>query len=370
MQIGFLIKKIKITFQKQGVWGVLNKSALRMNSFRQRLFLNNSRNKNHWRKLHNKYKGQRVFLIGNGPSLNKTPLYLLKDEYTMCFNRFSLFFERLNWKPTFFTTTDNLVLNDLVTELGSIIPNTVCSFFPDIHFRGDKFIDKITYNEKILWLHQLFGNGFSTKLPKIYPRDTVIYEGFQILNYLGFKDIIVLGVDMNYQLHKTAKYMNSKNMDIVSSNDDDPNHFDPRYFGKNRKYHQPEYSVVQNTIDTLDYLGQNMSNFGLRIVNAGFDSSISSFPKVDFESLFSFTNNQKENIFSNLLLKGTRFNTIDQFEKEAEFLVIKDESTYTKEYFYSNTDLGLELIKKAIFTHIPLGPYQNKYYFKKRENIK
>ena len=30
-----------------------------------------------------KYKGKRIFILGNGPSLNKMPLYLLKNEYTM-----------------------------------------------------------------------------------------------------------------------------------------------------------------------------------------------------------------------------------------------------------------------------------------------
>ena len=366
MQIGFLIEKLYTTYKRQGIPGIFTKSIRRLNSAHQRFFINKRSNKKKWKQLQNKYLGQRVFLIGNGPSLNKTPLYLLRDEYTMCFNRFSLLVERINWSPTFFTTTDNLVLNDLVTELESIIPTTTYSFFPDIHFRGDRFIDKIAYNEKVLWLHQLFGKGFSTKLPKIFPGGSVIYEGFQILNYLGFKEIIVLGVDMNFQLHKTAKYLDSKSVDIVSEENDDPNHFDPRYFGKNRKYHQPEDFVVQSIIDNLDYLGQHMENFGLRIVNAGFDSKITSFPKGGFDSLFSFNDDEKEKLFSVLLLKDTGFNTIDQFEKEAEFFDVRNVSDYPKGNFYTATEQGLGLIKKAIFTHIPLGPYQNKYYFKKR----
>ena len=54
-----------------------------------------------WSHLKNKYKNKRVFLIGNGPSLKKTPLHFLKNEYTIVFNRFNLFFERINWIPTF-----------------------------------------------------------------------------------------------------------------------------------------------------------------------------------------------------------------------------------------------------------------------------
>ena len=121
MQIGFLIKKIKMTFHRQGVLGVFTKSVRRLNSAWQRLFINNSSNKNQWKQLQNKFKGQRVFLIGNGPSLNKTSLYLLKDEYTICFNHFYLFEERLIWSPTFYCITDNLVLKDLLGQLASLI---------------------------------------------------------------------------------------------------------------------------------------------------------------------------------------------------------------------------------------------------------
>ena len=124
MQIGFLIEKLYTTYKRQGIPGIFTKSIRRLNSAHQRFFINKRSNKKKWKQLQNKYLGQRVFLIGNGPSLNKTPLYLLRDEYTMCFNRFSLLVERINWSPTFFTTTDNLVLNDLVTELESIIPTT------------------------------------------------------------------------------------------------------------------------------------------------------------------------------------------------------------------------------------------------------
>ena len=67
--------------------------------------------------LKGKYQGKRIFIIGNGPSLNEMPLYLLKDEYKMCFNRFALMEERVNWFPDFYAVTDDLVLKDQAKEL-------------------------------------------------------------------------------------------------------------------------------------------------------------------------------------------------------------------------------------------------------------
>ena len=60
--------------------------------------------------LKGKYSGKRIFILGNGPSINKQPLYLLKNEYKMCFNRFHLLAERVGWYPELFAITDDLGL--------------------------------------------------------------------------------------------------------------------------------------------------------------------------------------------------------------------------------------------------------------------
>lgn len=369
MLVKFLSNKLINTFQREGIKGIYIKSRRRIKSSFLRLTINNKDNKQSWKGLKNRYSGERVFLIGNGPSLNKTPLYLLKDEFTMCFNRFNLLTERINWNPTFFVITDNLVLTDLLTELDSIVSNSEYSFFPDIHFRGEKFIDKIEQKSNILWINQLFGKGFSTKLPKVYPGGSVIYEGFQILKHLGFKEIIMIGVDMSFQIHKTAKYLDPRSVDIVSEKDDDPNHFDPRYFGKNRKYHQPEDFVIQNIIDNLNFLGKDMGKYDVRIINSGYDSKVTSFPKVEFEGLFSYSQKERGNLVAPLLIKDTIFKSINEFESNSIFLDNSNIWNNDTGNFYTNIDLGLNLINKVIFTHIPIGPYNNKYYFKKRKDL-
>src|SRR5512142_2825775 len=58
-----------------------------------------------------KYKGQRAFIIGNGPSLNQTDLSKLRDEFTFGLNRIYLMFPRLG-----FTTSCLVSVNDLVIE--------------------------------------------------------------------------------------------------------------------------------------------------------------------------------------------------------------------------------------------------------------
>lgn len=360
-----LYSKIKLTFKREGFGAVLLKSRRRIRYAFLRLMISDKASQAKWMKLKNKFKGKRVFLIGNGPSLNKTPLYLLKDEYIMCFNRFHIMLERLNWQPNFYATVDNLVLSDMVDEIDDVLLKTEYVFLPDVHFRGQQYYKKIGDREKIYWLKQVFGQGFSAELPKVYPGGSVIYEGFQILNYLGFKDIYFLGVDMNFKIHDTAKSISSNETDIISQGDDDPNHFDPRYFGKNKRYHQPEEYIVKYIIQNLEYLSKVMSKHNMNIVNVGYDSKVSCFPKKNFEDLFEYTNEEKERLLNQCFENNSNYKSVSEFINDSSLVstFINIESVGN---FYTNLELGLKLIQKAVFTHIPIGPYNGQYYFVKR----
>ena len=56
-------------------------------------------------------KGQRCFIIGNGPSLRETDLSKLKNEFTLGMNRIYLMFPDLGFKTSYY-----LCMNDLVIE--------------------------------------------------------------------------------------------------------------------------------------------------------------------------------------------------------------------------------------------------------------
>ena len=299
--ISYLSNKIYSFYKRHGFISLIIASLRRSKSLILLKLNKDAQNEKKWKSIKNKYKGKRVFLIGNGPSLNKTPLYLLKNEYTICFNHFYLFEERLNWLPTFYCVTDNLVLSDLLYKLDSLIKKYKFNFFPDIHFRGENFKNQIIPNDKIFWLNQVFGQGFSTELPKVFPGGSVIYEGFQLLNYLGFDEIYFLGVDMNFKIHKTAKSIDKKfkSVDIISQENDDPNHFDPRYFGKNKKYHQPEEFVIDNIMFNLKFLSSISKKIHSKIFNVGLNSKVEFFKKKKLDEILNFSEAEK-NFYSQI----------------------------------------------------------------------
>ncbi|HJD45240.1 MAG TPA: hypothetical protein H9909_00215, partial [Candidatus Mediterraneibacter norfolkensis] len=56
--------------------------------------------------LKNKHKGERCFVIGNGPSLTAEDLELLKGEITFAANRIYMLFDRTDWRPTYYFCAD------------------------------------------------------------------------------------------------------------------------------------------------------------------------------------------------------------------------------------------------------------------------
>jgi len=345
-------------------WSLLNKKLL------SRKFIKN--NNKAWREVKDIFIGKRVFLIGNGPSLNKTELYLLKDEYTICFNHFDLFFDRINWFPSFYSITDNLVLEDKLKTLSKITTKTRFSFFPHIHFKGTIFKRKIKSKENVLWIDQVFGRGFSIKLPCIYQGGTVIYEAMQILVHLGFTEIHLLGVDMSYQIHKNVSYISKKNKsDIQSNEDDDPNHFDPRYFGKGKNYHQPEGYIIQNILNNLERAAIYSKERAFKIINSGYDSKVDYFERVPLQNLFKEA--EIESKFEDLLMTLTEYSSVIEFQKKHKKLTKEtmEAEEYINQNFWIDIKIGLLFVKQLVLSHLVLGPFNdNLYVIKRAEKIK
>ena len=324
-----------------------------------------------WDTLKDKYKGQRVFLIGNGPSLNKTPLYILKNEKVMCFNRFHLMLEKVNWKPDFYTIVDNLVLDDLLDEFDEVLNNAEEVFIPSVHVQGDVFVSRIGKNEKINWLkNYLIGSGFSTKLPNVYGGGTVIFEGIQVLKHLGFSEIILIGVDMSYQIHDNVRVIKENSTNILSLSDDDPNHFDPRYFGKGKKYHQPEAHIIDNILKNLKLLSEITDKLNIKIINAGYDSKVDYFPREDFLKIVGLDEREMFDLFEESLSVKTIYESFEALMRNSRIIEYKRVEKFNKNYNYIlPLRDGVDVIKENIFTHVCFGPINGELFFVSRKNM-
>ncbi|MBO7636921.1 MAG: DUF115 domain-containing protein [Paludibacteraceae bacterium] len=347
----------------QGAWNFSNRISYR---FFSKSFHANLRR---WKQLKGKYNGKRVFLIGNGPSLNKTPLYLLKDEYTMCFNRFGLMTERFCWNPTFFTMSDSTVIEDIMSDINKMIG--LCSYtflLNDFDYRGKDLTKQMPNKDNLLFFYHGF-HKFSDTLPFVRGGMTTAIEGLQILNYLGFDEIILIGVDMNYVIHTSSvslkKFANGGEI-IQSTADDDPNHFDPRYFGKGAKYSQPNEFIMKEMLKALDEISIWFKHStSTKVFNAGYDSKVNSFERKDFYDILGYSKERINVLFTEVVNKFG-FSSISELKDETLECVSFEEWDSTRKVISLPMEEGVRIIKSVILSHIPVGPFEEKIYFIKR----
>ncbi|MCK4900605.1 MAG: hypothetical protein KAS38_17625, partial [Anaerolineales bacterium] len=66
------------------------------------------------------HRGQRCFIIGNGPSLKNTDLSLLKEEFSFGMNRIYLMFPELGFSTTYFLSVNSLVIEQCAEDIRSL----------------------------------------------------------------------------------------------------------------------------------------------------------------------------------------------------------------------------------------------------------
>lgn len=331
-------------------------------------FENNKR----WRELKGKYKGKRIFLIANGPSLNITPLFLLKDEYTIMFNRIKLMLERLNYIPTYYMVSDEVVAPTIKDEIMYFIDNSEKVFVPDLKKTKVDFTKFVPFNDNVFYWYEE-PVKFSKRPPILGAGTTVIYRAFQVLAYMGFNEIVVVGNDMNYVVHQTAEIIENnivkgKSMQSIKSiQDDDPNHFDPRYFGKGKEYHQPTDVVVNRIFDALDRVAIECNRMGVKVTNAGYNSRVESFPKQDFYECLGYSQEKIDSLFEDLV-KEKGFATLANFLSRAKDV----DYVWNEELDVAAVPLELAgiIVTKKVFQYLPLGPYNNKVFFVNRKLVR
>ncbi|RXJ66669.1 hypothetical protein CRV08_12345 [Halarcobacter ebronensis] len=238
--------------------------------------------KKKWTQLKDKYAGKRCFIIGNGPSLNKHDLTLLAKEYTFGVNGIFYKTEECGFKPTFYVVEDNHVIDDNLETIN--IYNCEYKFFPT----RDK--SKILETSNTLFFEYEMGffnenNKYFCKPrfsfdceDKIFAGQTVTYTNIQLAYYMGFSEIYLIGVDFNYQVPKSTTIEG----DTYISNENDPNHFHPDYFGKGKKWHDPKLDRV-----ALNYsLAEKVFRLNnKKIYDATIGGKLDIFEKVDWFSI-------------------------------------------------------------------------------------
>lgn len=185
--------------------------------------------------LKDKYVGKRVFLIGTGPSLKMDDVRILKKEYTFALNSFVKAIPMIDFEPTFYGFTDVDALNDLWTkEILNLDKSFI--FFPsrlgyDYKKKRSLIKKKNSYEYPMLDIGQ-WGNfakkipaGFSENICKnVYFGYTCAYAMMQIIVYMGFKEVYLLGMDCAY-MPGICNFMDARKQEDIEQGCKDGDYF-------------------------------------------------------------------------------------------------------------------------------------------------
>jgi hypothetical protein len=220
-----------------------------------------------------KFAGKRCFVIGNGPSLQKTDLSLLRDEYTFGMNRVYLAFQEWGFQTSFLVSVNDLVAEQCYQDFQKL---DIPKFFS---WRAKNLLyptgipDQNTNFLFTTYTGQTFarqGHG------RFWEGATVTYVCLQLAYCMGFKEVILIGVDHNFTTQGRA------NQTVVSQGDD-LNHFDKDYFGEGFRWQLPDLETSERSYKLAK---EAYNNAGRQIVDATVEGRLTVFPKADLISFF------------------------------------------------------------------------------------
>lgn len=250
--------------------------------------------------LKDKHKGARIFCLGNGPSLKKTDLSLLKNEIVIGCNHVNKVFVDYGFFPQYCCITDRnriIELRDdqLVRKSPTIVVSDHMSLNPDPNFFSQYekdnyiFISRLSkkiyrpfsklisilpisfqgYDIRERLIRRVFAdsNQFSFDLTEgVNVASTVIFTTIQLAAYLGASEIYVLGVDADYKSNGQYCFEPNKSKFFT----------DPDFMTDPLKFMNPFFEIFD----------RDLSARSIKLFNATIGGRLDSINRKDYYSLF------------------------------------------------------------------------------------
>lgn len=216
--------------------------------------------------LKGRWAGQRCFIMGNGPSLNRMDLGLLEREQVWGANRCFLLFDRVGWRPTFYTAMDPLAIQNSRQRINQMIhelPET--RFFFPITACHNGWVEAA---DNVYFYREEPRAGFSLDAARgLAQVRTVTAASLQLAAFLGFHPIYLIGCDLSYGATATAA-----------------DHFHPAYLDGGGSWRVPDVAGMRE-----DYRAARrvLDSTGVAIYNATLGGQLEEFPRVRYASLFT-----------------------------------------------------------------------------------
>lgn len=217
---------------------------------------------------HNRYAGKRAFIIGNGPSLRSMDLTPLENEFTFGLNRIYLKFPDMGFATTFLLASEQNVIEQFGADMAKSDSQVLLSH---------RFAKNVTLPAATLTFLSRRSRVFGTDplFWGFHDGNTITYTAMQMAFYFGFHEVILIGVDHSFKFEGEPGA-------VVVSRADDPNHFDPSYFGDGIVWKLPNLPMSEVSYHMARH---HYERNGRRILDATVGGQLTVFPKADWEGI-------------------------------------------------------------------------------------
>jgi len=234
------------------------------------------------------HKGEKCFVVGNGPSLRSEDLDILYKNGIKCFgaNLISQMYNKTKWRPDYYVVHDPIMMNHMAATISST----------EAHHKFVPNPNDVVYNEadklrKLLDLglgktHYFYGVRMSPEKIEFYSDisrilflgGTVTGSMLQIAAYMGFKNIYLIGVDGTNTHMNDKDYFKERRHFYKESSENTE-------YGNTYIHADPVYAKLLEHQVFLK-LDEHSRINGYRIFNATRGGVLNIFERVKFDDLF------------------------------------------------------------------------------------
>jgi len=211
-------------------------------------------------------RGKPIIVVGNGPSLNETPLEEFSHLPSIGMNKIDLLYSRTEWRPSLVVCENDLV----VRQNRSVFSDSEIPVFlawksrwhigrnenPNLHYFRSRATQAFSKNAG----EWVAGLGW-----------TVTYTALQFAYYLGGDPVVLFGVDHRFD---------SVGSGIAKRTGPDVNHFDPGYFAPGQRWGLPDLTGSEKAYRAARLA---FEEDGRQILDATIGGQLQVFTRIDLD---------------------------------------------------------------------------------------
>tara|TARA_R110000868_G_scaffold107263_4_gene293403 strand:- start:19740 stop:24062 length:4323 start_codon:yes stop_codon:yes gene_type:complete len=230
-------------------------------------------------KLRGAFKGERCFVIGNGPSLNQQNLPQLESEFTIGSNYIYMNKEKMGFYPTIIAFANYLVIKQRMDEImGLEEPVKALPFYLYDEIGESNNGVGAPKNSMVINMQHQTPNFSADASSYVSTQSTVTYVNLQLAHYLGFDRVYLIGVDNRYIQPK-----HGKEGTVLTQEEDDPNHFTPNYF-KGLKWQKGDEEKMESLYVRAKTAFEDR---GSKVIDCTHEGALTVFEKQDLDTVIA-----------------------------------------------------------------------------------